>query len=147
MLFLLVWPVTWVVVIVLVLVSVVVIVVVAAVVVDMFWIWVRVPLWSCESLHQGCTEKLIFIFLNSLVCMLLFVVSVCVVVGSVVVLCRSFRFLNQSSELPVCSLSLQFHAGAAPAVECLSSQRAKCEGQRGQSVRRCCVNLPRRLCF
>ena len=136
-----------VVVIVLVLVSAVVIVVVAAVVVDMFWIWVRVPLWSCESLHQGCIEKLIFIFLYSLVCMLLFVVSVCVVVGSVVVLCRSFRFLNQSSELPVCSLSLQFHAGAAPAGECLSSPVAKCEGQRGQSVRRCCVNLPRRLCF
>ena len=59
MLFLLVWPVTWVVVSVLVLVSVVVIVVVAAVVVDVFWICVRVPLWfrpSFESLNEGCID-------------------------------------------------------------------------------------------
>ena len=87
MLLLLVWSCDLVVVvIVLVLVSVVIIVVVAAVVVDVLLLL----LFGCES-RSGSDRPCVsgcMLLLESV--LLSFVVAVCVVVGSVVVLCRSF---------------------------------------------------------
>ena len=88
MMLLLVWScdVGVVVVIVLVLVSVVVIVVVAAIVVDVLLLL----LFGCESrsgLDRPCVNGCMLLLESVL---LSFLVAVCVVVGSVVVLCRSF---------------------------------------------------------